>query len=463
MQSMQRQFGKFMKRSADDSQVAVLLKDFEEADKLLSRIVDSTKAWRDAWSNILAYQGRMVGEFNTLYAPIIGSSEPTSDRQPATTPEDVLARTATLRDEYEDLKTELMQELNAMEDRMIMPTMQAKESLAPMKKTIKKRGDRKLDFEHSQNRVDNYAKKAKRSEKDNSALAKAELDLAKATEDYNAADETLKRQLPPLIAAIFSLLPRLLATQIEIQNSMLATYYTVLFNFAQQQRFPSQPPEMDEIMQVWEHAFLPIQQEVEAFSCLAKGKSPRQNSDDSRNGSTSGRLANGLNNFRRRSSGQYNPPPSASQVSTSPGRDKSPLPNFASKPQISASPSTDPYPTPMSDPPSTTPSSITPISFSPAAPKTDYFARDRQSGATNPVAAAAAAKKKPPPPPPRTGSASNVLFVTALYDFGGQSEGDLSFREGDRIRVVKKTESTDDWWDGELRGVKGSFPANYVE
>lgn len=53
--------------------------------------------------------------------------------------------------------------------------------------------------------------------------------------------------------------------------------------------------------------------------------------------------------------------------------------------------------------------------------------------------------------------------MTALYDFGGQSEGDLAFREGDRIRVVKKTESTDDWWDGELRGVKGSFPANYVE
>ncbi len=39
----------------------------------------------------------------------------------------------------------------------------------------------------------------------------------------------------------------------------------------------------------------------------------------------------------------------------------------------------------------------------------------------------------------------------------------MSFREGDRIRIVKKTGSVDDWWDGELRGVKGSFPANYVE
>jgi hypothetical protein len=38
MQSMHRQLGKFMRRSADDSQVSVLLKDFDEADKLLTKV-----------------------------------------------------------------------------------------------------------------------------------------------------------------------------------------------------------------------------------------------------------------------------------------------------------------------------------------------------------------------------------------------------------------------------------------
>lgn len=38
MQAVHRKFGKFMKRSADDSQVAVLLKDFDDADKLLTKV-----------------------------------------------------------------------------------------------------------------------------------------------------------------------------------------------------------------------------------------------------------------------------------------------------------------------------------------------------------------------------------------------------------------------------------------
>lgn len=41
--------------------------------------------------------------------------------------------------------------------------------------------------------------------------------------------------------------------------------------------------------------------------------------------------------------------------------------------------------------------------------------------------------------------------------------GDLSFREGDRIKIVKKTQTDQDWWIGELGGIKGSFPANYCK
>lgn len=61
------------------------------------------------------------------------------------------------------------------------------------------------------------------------------------------------------------------------------------------------------------------------------------------------------------------------------------------------------------------------------------------------TASAIAAKKKPPPPPPKPKPKQfdNAVYVTALYTFQGQAEGDLSFKEGDRIKVVKKTDSMD--------------------
>jgi hypothetical protein len=74
-------------------------------------------------------------------------------------------------------------------------------------------------------------------------------------------------------------------------------------------------------------------------------------------------------------------------------------------------------------------------------------------------------KKKPPPPPPpkRFASSAPDEFVIAQYAFTGQGQGDLSFREGDRIKIVKKTGTDQDWWVGELNGAKGSFPANYCK
>lgn len=97
----------------------------------------------------------------------------------------------------------------------------------------------------------------------------------------------------------------------------------------------------------------------------------------------------------------------------------------------------------------------------------DYFVGARRASSlslASSAASIAAAKKKPPPPiPAKKLGGQPTQFVTALYDFDGQNQGDLAFREGDRIRVVKKTDSTDDWWDGELNGRVGMFPANYVQ
>lgn len=53
--------------------------------------------------------------------------------------------------------------------------------------------------------------------------------------------------------------------------------------------------------------------------------------------------------------------------------------------------------------------------------------------------------------------------AVALFTFDSQQSGDLGFRKGDIITIVKRSESRDDWWTGRKAGVQGIFPANYVE
>lgn len=58
---------------------------------------------------------------------------------------------------------------------------------------------------------------------------------------------------------------------------------------------------------------------------------------------------------------------------------------------------------------------------------------------------------------------SNATQAIALYTFKGEQSGDLPFKKGDVIDILKKSETTDDWWTGRNNGATGIFPANYVE
>lgn len=253
-----------------------------------------------------------------------------------------------------------------------------------------------------------------------------------------------------------------------VQNSLLAQCYTVLHEYCGEARFPSPPPAMTEIIASWDGDFRPIQKEVEAgFACISNGKAVRQPmklADHNQGHSISGlNIRNGYGQ-RRSSSQSTHPKPSApianNAIMDSPSPDPNARPRISSvpsqtslalaTPNYSSSNGVSPSPGEMSN------------SFAPAGPRPDYFSRDRQPSSSS-MASIAATKKRPPPPPPKRSLSTQELWVTALYEFAGQGQGDLVFREGDRIRVVKKTDSIDDWWEGELRGVQGSFPANYCQ
>ncbi|OTA95439.1 hypothetical protein M434DRAFT_69430, partial [Hypoxylon sp. CO27-5] len=444
MQSMQRQFGKLLHKSpGDNAKVAVMLNDYEDAD----RIIDHTKAWRESWISLAIAQLGIVTEFDGLWDPIVGASD--GHGKPAVpTPELQLERTLRLKEAYTELKAELLDEVNLIESTIIRPATDARDYIAPLRKTIKKRENKRLDYEKCQDKANKLQRKSGRTPKEEASLAKAEAEVARTAEEFQISDSHLRETLPPLVSATFRIIPPLIAGVVLIQNRLLGLYYTTLHNYCQDYDFPSPPPPMESVISMWSADFEPVKREVESITCIATGKAARQpmklpddpsNINEGKPSASSAVSSAPENGFRRSSSslisGSNNGP-------SPPGPRPNRIPSSTSIASSQASNETQTRP-----------------SFANHLSPTDFTTASRLASAIS-----VAGKKKPPPPPPkRIGSSRPEEFVVAQYAFAGQSAGDLSFNEGDRIKIVKKTGTDQDWWVGELDGVKGSFPANYCK
>ncbi len=79
-----------------------------------------------------------------MFSPIIGAGESYSGHEPVPAPQSTTERTTKLRDAYEALKTDLLEEVNMVDSKIIKPAMEAKDYIQPLKKTIKNRENRKV-------------------------------------------------------------------------------------------------------------------------------------------------------------------------------------------------------------------------------------------------------------------------------------------------------------------------------
>lgn len=79
-----------------------------------------------------------------MYSPIIGSSEPDGGINHVVTPEETMERTIHLRAMFEECRSDMLDEINLIDARIVQPAMEAKDSIQPMKKVIKKREDKKV-------------------------------------------------------------------------------------------------------------------------------------------------------------------------------------------------------------------------------------------------------------------------------------------------------------------------------
>ncbi|KAJ2994391.1 hypothetical protein NUW58_g1573 [Xylaria curta] len=482
---VERQFGRMLRKSpGDNAKVAVLLTDYEDVDRVLAKIIDAAKSWRDSWVNISSTQLGVVTEYDGLWDPIVGASEGLG-KQAVPTPELQLEQTLRLKEVYTELNADLLEELQLIEARVVKPASCAREYIDPMRKTIKKRENKRLDFEKIQEKTTKLQRKPGRTSKEDASLAKLEAELARVSEDFHAADAHLRETLPPIVTTTFSIIPLLIDSVVALQNRFLGLYYTTLHTYCEEHGFPSPPPPMDEVIAAWSASYEPAKRDFESLACIATGKAVRQPmrlpddlSVQDRGQSVSPSASTLTVNGPRRSS---------SGLISSNGNMQPARPN-----RIPSTTMSSPQPSPVLSPRPFIGANLTPTDFTTASrlgeqltpavssnsprPRSDYFYNRPPSTASTAVstvsinssasgASFVAAKKKPPPPPPpkKIISRQPEEFVVALYTYTGQGTGDLSFREGDRIKIVKKTDTLDDWWEGELGGVKGSFPANYCK
>ncbi|KAL2157947.1 hypothetical protein VTH06DRAFT_5002, partial [Thermothelomyces fergusii] len=486
MQSVQRQFGKLLNRSpGENAKVAVLLNDYEDADNILAKIIDNARMWRDSWAALANAQLQVACEYEGLYDPIAGASDGQC-RHAVPTPRLQLERTFRLRKAYTELKADLLEEMFMIEENIIKPASDARDCIAPIRKTIKKRENKRLDYEKAQDKAMKLQRKTGRSSKEEAALAKAEAEMARTADEFGIADQHLKETLPPIIHAAFSLVTPLLSNLVMIQNRLLGLYYTTLHSYCEEFGFPSPPPPMGDVIATWNGAFTPVRSEVESISFIARGKSTRQQLQQQQQQQQQyNHEPMGIGNGLRRSV----------MALTSSQRPRT-LPALSASPSSSSSALTRQladYTNATDFTTATilggaavgrtavnggqTPSQIPPPqnshSFSTRPPLHHHHHQQQQqqhhhhhqleekqtqqqqqphqhllsTPAGDTTGPSVLGKKKPPPPPPppkRAATNKPGEWVVAAYSFTGQGDGDLSFREGDRIRVLKRTETDQD-------------------
>ncbi|KAG9537988.1 hypothetical protein KCV01_g26789, partial [Aureobasidium melanogenum] len=203
------------------------------------------------------------------------------------------------------LGKDLGTEINSIEPRLLRPAMDAKDSLKMLKKSIKRREDLKLDYERYNSRVDSARRKDTRSAREENALMKHEADLARTSADYQAADEQLRKVLPPVLDGLSNLLPHLLAIQIMIQYQLVGQMYTQLHEYCQTHGLPSPAPALEQVVSTFETEFTPLREGIERnIRTISAGKAIHQpmSLPDKQQGTVTGL---GLRNaFARRTSSQ---------------------------------------------------------------------------------------------------------------------------------------------------------------
>ncbi|KAH7326241.1 BAR domain-containing protein [Stachybotrys elegans] len=383
---------------------------FQELEKETKKLHDESKKYFDAINAMLNHQIEFSRAMTEIYKPISGRvSDPDSIKIEGN-PEGIRAC-----EEYEAVVKELQEtlapELDMIETRVIRPANELLDVIKVIRKTAVKREHKKLDYDRTRTAYKKLQDKKDRTPKDEKAMWKLEGEVEQTTQDFNYFNDLLKDELP-----------KLFQLEQEFIRPLFQSFYYMQLNIFYT---------LHERMQNCDIGYFDLTLDIEEAFIKKRGDIQEQ--------------VEALSIVRFKTTGQRRPPkygrpalegPKPQALLTDGSEQQQASPKFAAAAAThTASDTADPNPPPPYSPP--------------------------PAGKTG-LASIAAGKGKPPPPPKpkpsRLSAAPAVETVTALYDYAAQAEGDLSFRAGDVIEIVQRTNNDNEWWTGRVQGKEGQFP-----
>ncbi|KAI1001555.1 Regulator of cytoskeleton and endocytosis [Podosphaera aphanis] len=402
---------------------------FQELETETKKLHDESKKYFEAINGMMTHQIEFSQAIAEIYKPISGRLSDPDSLVHEGSPEGIRAC-----EEYEsivkDLQSSLQPELEMIETRVIRPANELLEIIKAIRKTALKRQHKQLDFDRHRAALKKIQDKKEKTLKDEKALYRAENDVEQATQEFNYYNDLLKEELPTLFGLEREFIKPLFQSFYYMQ---LNVFYT-----------------LHQKMQGCDIGYFNLHLDIEEGFELKRGDIREQ--------------AEALSITKFKTAGFKRPPRIAPKLGAPPGRltieGSKPPPKPAVKPLTIKAPP----PKSFNDETVTPPPPYTSPMSGPG--RSNNISNRHNSLPATRVSVAKSKGPAPPPPKPKPAklcASPAVETATALYDFEAQAEGDLSFKAGDIIEIVQRTNFENEWWVGKLRGKQGQFPGNYVK
>ncbi|KAI0296673.1 BAR-domain-containing protein [Russula brevipes] len=415
-----------MSKKSNDPEFDNYQRNFALLETAAEKFLKDTKAFTDAVNSMSLFTsgGSIAQHFSSLFHPIASEYDLLGKYPQAS---HTIKNVDAYHTSLEELRTAISPELELIESRVVAPVKELQAIMKAIRKMITKRDHKLVDFDRFNNSLTKLRDKKEKTLNDEKHLYKLEQDYEAASTEFENINAAMKQDMPRFMMLITRFIDPLFHSFYYMQ---LNIYYMILDKINQ---FSEGKYTLDvtgaQIAADFEEKRGDSAAVIEALSVtqrfISTSKLVSQN-----------RAASGAPTSVGRSA-------SIASTSTTTSRGLSSSGSLVKK-----------APPPPPAPFGSAKSSAASTSSSYAAPPPPYTAS---------AAAAAATKRAPPPPPPLKPKPAPVKYVVALFDFAAQADGDLDFKVGDRIEVVERTQSTDDWWTGRLDGRTGVFPGNYVQ